>query len=313
MTLSYNEIKKITFGALRCEETDKGLKFFKCTKKQADAWYALKEVLGERAEKPTGVRIDFHTNSKSLSFVGSGTFEVLINGNYRHRPMLEDGGCVTLDVCDELGETLDDARITIIFHSHSLTFIKSISLDDGSYIKPHEYDTKILFIGDSITQGWDSGYSFLSYAWRVSNFFNADSVIHAVGGGYFHESIFDSIDFDPDTVIIAFGTNDFGFYKTIDELRANTHAFMTKITEEYKGKKIFYISPIWREKREKPMGSFTACRQALIEEASKQGFIHIDGLSLVPPIPEFYADKELHPNALGFGIYAENLIKEMLK
>ena len=313
MRLSNNDIKKLTFGAVRCEETDKGLQFFKCTKKQTDAWYAIKEALGERSEKPTGVRIDFHTDSKSFILEGSGTFEVLINGIYRSTEELGDHGCVTVDICDALGNVLDDARITLIFHSHSRTFIKSLALDEGSYVKPHEFDTKILFIGDSITQGWDSGYSFLSYAWRVSDFFNANSVIHAVGGGIFHESIFDSIDFDPDTVIIAFGTNDFGFYQTIDELKANTSAFMSRIAEAYKGKKIFYVSPIWRERREKPMGSFQECRKALVEEADKQGFIHVDGLDLVPPIPEFYADKEIHPNALGFGLYAENLIKEMLK
>ena len=313
MKLSNNDIKRITFGSVRCEETDEGLRFFKCTKKQTDAWYVLKEVLGERSEKPTGVRIDFHTDSRSLTFEGNGTFEVLIDGNFRCRPILKENDSVTVDICDALGDALDDARVTLIFHSHSATSIKSLTLDDGSYVKPHEFDTKILFIGDSITQGWDSGYSFLSYAWRVSNFFNADSVIHAVGGGYFHESIFDSIDFEPDTVIIAFGTNDFGFYQTIDELKANTAAFMSRIAEEYKGKRIFYISPIWRERREKPMGSFQECRKALIDEACKHGFIHVDGLGLVPPLPEFYADQEVHPNALGFGLYAENLIKEMLK
>ena len=40
--------------------------------------------------------------------------------------------------------------------------------------------------------------------------------------------------------------------------------------------------------------------------------IHVDGLSLVPPIPEFFADTNLHPNDLGFSLYAENLCRQLL-
>ena len=40
--------------------------------------------------------------------------------------------------------------------------------------------------------------------------------------------------------------------------------------------------------------------------------IHIDGLSLVPPIPELFSDKWLHPNALGYGFYGENLTRQIL-
>ena len=93
--------------------------------------------------------------------------------------------------------------------------------------------TKFLFIGDSITQGYDSKQDSMSYAWRVSRMLNADSIIHGIGGGYYHESIVDSIDFDPDTVVLAFGTNDFGHYDTYDELRYHASAFFSLITKEY--------------------------------------------------------------------------------
>ena len=42
---------------------------------------------------------------------------------------------------------------------------------------------------------------------------------------------------------------------------------------------------------------------------AKHGVTVIDGRTLTPHLPEFYSDKVLHPNALGFGVYAENLIK----
>lgn len=314
MKLSVNDIKKITFGTVRIEEREDGMHFFKCTDKQIAAWTALSETLGARAETTTGVRLDFHTDSKALTFEASGNFEVYINDLYRDKLNMDElGGKATVALNDPLGDELYDIRVTLIFPSHAVGVLKSVELDDGAYVKPHVFDTKLLFIGDSITQGWDSGYDSLSYAWRVTRFFNAESIIHGVGGGYFHKTIFDSIDFDPDTVIIALGTNDFGKNPTADDLRRNASEFMDEIASEYKGKKIFYISPLWREVQEKPMGKFQLCREVLIEEATKRDFIHINGLDLVPPCPVFFADMVLHPNALGFGIYAENLIRELQK
>ena len=317
MNLTIEQIKSVTFGALRIEEQSNGLHFYKCTQKQIDAWYVLSKTLGTRAELTApGVRLDFHTNSKHLSFGAIGEFEVYINGLFRAKYNMEKlGGRAELALCDPLGDALDEVRVTLIFPSHFLgAALQRLSLDDGSYIKPHQFDRKILFIGDSITQGWDSGYDSLSYAWRVMRFFNADGVVNGVGGGYFHPTVFDHIDFDPDIVILALGTNDFCKNSTTEEMRAKVSGFMDPLAKEYAGKTIFCLSPIWCAAQEKPMGHFRDCRRVVIGEAKKRGFIHINGLDLVPPDPVFFADATpLHPNALGFGIYAENLIREMQK
>ena len=88
---------------------------------------------------------------------------------------------------------------------------------------------------------------------------------------------------------------------------------MALIAEEYKGSKLFYISPIWRDKRQgKAMGTFEGCRKILIDLAKKHGFEHIDGLTLVPPRPELFQDEYLHPNDNGFSFYAENLIRQLV-
>lgn len=317
MNLTYEQIKSIAFGWVKVTETENGLQFYKCTQKQIDAWYALSQTLGVRAEKTVpGVRLDFHTDSKRLSFEANGNFEVYVNDLFRAKFKMEElGGRAEMDLCDALNQPLSDVRVTLIFPSHFAdSVLKSVTLDDGAYVKPHQFDRKILFIGDSITQGWDSGYDSLSYAWRLIRYFNADAVIHGIGGGYFHPSTFDHIEFDPDFVILALGTNDFGKNATVKEMTDKAAAFMDLLAAEYKGKKIFYISPTWRAAQEKPMGSFAECRNALIREATARGLIHINGLDMVPPDPTFFADETpLHPNALGFGIYAENLIREMQK
>jgi len=169
-------------------------------------------------------------------------------------------------------------------------------------------------IGDSITQGWNSKYDTFSYAYRVTRFFNANSVIQGIGGAFYHEDTFDSIDFAPDIVTVAYGTNDFNRYSTYDEFRAHVKAHLALIAKEYSGKKIFVLSPIWRsDLHTRPMGTFDGARQIVIDEAESLGLIHIDGLKLVPPMKEFFADAHLHPNDEGFSQYAENLIKEMQK
>jgi len=318
MQLTVEQIKSVTFGALKIEETAQGLCFYKCTKKQIDAWYAIYDAFGERAEKTTpGVRLDFHTDSKKLCFEAKGGFEVYIDDLFRAKYDFEEESHAELDLCDPLGDPLDEVRVTLIMPSHFVGgYLKSVSLDHGAFVRPHVFDKKILFIGDSITQGWDSGYDSLSYAWRVMRFFNADAVIHGVGGGLFHETVFDSIRFDPDIVVIALGTNNFGnkINPTFEDMRVNVSAFLDHIAAEYGDKKVFCISPIWRAAQKKSMGHFRDCRRVVIEEATRRGFIHINGLDMVPPDPAFFADDvPLHPNALGFGIYAENLIRKMQK
>ena len=57
MKLSLEQIRKITVGALHVWEEEGAFCFAKCTQKQIDAWYKIKEILGERAEITTGVRL----------------------------------------------------------------------------------------------------------------------------------------------------------------------------------------------------------------------------------------------------------------
>ena len=54
-------------------------------------------------------------------------------------------------------------------------------------------------------------------------------------------------------------------------------------------------------------------RKALQNLAKENGLFVVDGISLSPHISDFFADQILHPNDLGFGFYAENLLKALKK
>jgi len=308
MMLSADTIRQITTGAVNIEEKEDGLHFYKCTEKQINAWLAQGKELHRGANTTTGIRLDFSTNSKTLRFqlASAGKYELFVDGLLNKQYLFAE------DSCKEIAYNSDTDgihRITLHLPSHSAGVVKAVEIDDGAWVRHWEYKCRMLFLGDSITQGWDSVYDTNSYAYRVSHFFDADSVINGIGGAYYHTDTFDTIPFDPDMVIIAYGTND-----SPEQLRLQAPAYLDLIQAAYPDKKIVVISPIWRCSPDgSPADSAFYAKCAFIEEeASKRKFHLIRGLELVPPVVEFFADGFLHPNDIGFAVYAENLCKRLL-
>ena len=303
MKLSLEQIKSLTVGAVDVEKKEDGIHFYKMQKCQIEAFYALLEILGFRAETTTGIRLDFETDSKFLSFdiKGGKKFEYLIDGVYR--------GIVK----EPRIELSAPCRVTLVFPSHEIGVIDNVELSDGASAVRHKFDKKVLFIGDSITQGWNSGIDTLSYAYRTSFALNYDSIIQGVGGAYYHVSTFADSEFEPETVIVAYGTNDVNHFKTKDEMIEQLRTYLGLVKETYKNSKIYAISPIWVSggDEEKRMGNLWECYELIAEEIEKCGVEHIRGLDLVPHERRYFAD-DLHPNAEGFGAYAGNLV-EILK
>ncbi len=315
MKLTEEQLKRITVGAVRTEHCEDGYHFFKYTKNQLRFFEAQDEGFAARAKATTGIRLDFHTSSGYIAFGVSagGKYEVYVDGLLADQYLPEGEEHIRCELCGMLGEKKDEYHVTLVFPSHEAGVLSYVELEDGATLRAHEYDTKFLFIGDSITQGWDTKYDGLSFAYRVSTFFNAESIIQGTGGAYFHEDSFDRLDFNPDAVIVALGTNDFIHFATEEEMMEHADAHLALIAKEYTKKPLYYISPIYRARQESRMGSFASARAILICAAEKHGFKHIDGLTLVPPHAAFFKEDLLHPNALGFSLFSENLIRALQK
>lgn len=312
MYLSIDEIKSITVGAVRTVLEGDGLHFYKCTERQTAAWYSQRKLMGERSVGSTGVRLDFHTDSTFLDLgiaKGSG-FDVYIDGEFakRFEFLSGDGGVIRMP----LGSEIMERRVTVYFPNYGEGgAVRHLILDDDAALSRHVFERKLLFAGDSIIAGYEASRDGLSLAHRVSRHFNAESIVQGIPGGYFHEDTFDAIDFDPDAVIVAFGTNDFSHYKSLELLQSHAEKYFELTHREYEGKKLFAISPLHRADadRRQNMGSFEECRRAVAESGEKYGFIHIDGYSMIPDAPDYFAEGGVHPNDRGFEIYANNLIK----
>ena len=321
MILSAEQIKSVAFGFVKSEVKDGLVHFQKCTDSQISAWYNIRQDLGGRAEATTGVKLDFITDGEAIefSFIKGRKVEVYIDNLFRDQYLMDEYRAknerVLIPLKDTVGGSYDNVRVTVYFPAHDEPgVIDYFEVKNATFINPHKHSVKVLFIGDSITQGWEAYRDTLSYAQRLTRYLNAESVINGVGGAMFDESTFDTIDFDPDIVILSYGTNDVGYWNSGEEMLSHIKTYMSLVKKTYEGKKIFAISPIWRTNFANTFktGTFPEGRASVISVAKDLGFIHIDGLKLVPPMADCFTDN-VHPNEQGFSFYAENLFIELKK
>ena len=300
--LTNEEIVNLTVGSVYHEVDDDGvLHLYRCLPEQMEAYWKLSDNLGEWSGRTNGVRLDFVTNSTLFSFkvVTGKKYELFINGVKDSHIETAKGDVFTKELSGE-------NRLTLIFPSHEAGAITDVVLSEGATYKryEHTFGKKILFIGDSITQGWDTVSDSNSYAYQVSLRYDADTVIFGVGGAYFHEGAVPSVDvYHPDIVISAFGANDFS--RGEEALVENMHKFLDKLIALYKNSQIIGLTPICGLSTLKSTRSpFRDLIKSIYDE---YGIEYIDGAPLVSPSEDNYADR-YHPNDRGYCEMADNLI-----
>lgn len=312
MELSKETIRGLTVGAAEIWEEHGCLCFSKTTAEQTDAWVAYAPRLEERVRATTGVRLDFITDSPFLRVVTAGgrKFEVLVDGLLSERYYPAPGDPSFESKIGEGGEH----RVTLVFPSHGEAGrIASVSVADGASVRPVSFRRRFLFLGDSITQGWNAAYDSQSFAWLLSLWADAESINQGVGGGVFIPETVTDFGYRPDTVFVEFGTNDFASGRTADRLRETASESFSRVASIYRDARIYAITPTWRTDGEKPraLGSFDDCRRIVAGAAEEAGISVIDGYSLYPHKDLYMADS-VHPNDLGFAHYAANIFRILI-
>ena len=312
MKLTFEEIRSLTHGADHFTEESDGLHFHKCTERQEEAWKEADEYYVPKTLSTTGIRLETETDAEAITFVApcGNKFEIWVDGMF-YRQLL-------VDELREKGEIptvkMEPGVKKIMFAlpSHSTGVLASLSLDGATFYKPVTYEKKMLFIGDSITQGWESKYDTLSYVYRTAIMLGADFHICGVGGGRYIPATFDRVAFDPDTVVIAYGINDFKSKKRIEsEIVPNMHRYLDQVREAYGDRRVVVLTPIWFADRDAIWND--RVRSSVAAVAREKGFEVVDGSTLFPKESDFYADGNFHPNDLGFSIYAERLTEYFRK
>lgn len=309
MMLTLDEIRSVAFGALSVTQESDGFHFARFTQRQREVFGAENQRHFARCGFTTGCRLEFHTDSHAMIFEtgAAGTYEILLDGLQTH--FLQADGKRRYPIPLPGGDT----RVTVLLPWGSAGVVSFIILDDGSYIRPHVFDRKILFLGDSITAGSAAKIRSLTFPYVLSQHLRADFLSWAVGGSHFSADTLEDVGYDPDIVVVAYGTNDYTFFKSPEDQEAACAEYLGRVKELFGGKQVFCISPIWRADGivTRGAGSFEACRRRIVRQIELHGFHHIDGMALHPRAPEFFGDGNLHPNEYGYSVYARKLIEAM--
>lgn len=328
MQISFEAIKKATNGVIDTFVENGRLNFRRFTDKQlkyfADTLNSMNKP--SKATATSSVIIDFYTDATELK----GSFyctrattraqcflDVYVNGQmvtHAGEMLNEEKADFNLTFNTYLGD--GEKRVTIFLPNLFKAELQSLTLKGGQKFTPVKKDKNVIFFGDSITQGYTSDFASYTYVNRLAYKNNWKALNMGLGATIFDCADLDeNLPFAPEEIFIAYGTNDWIKSPNLSGLMSE---YLTKLQSIYKGVKINLITPVWRgDVTEVQNGngekqSFSDL-QAQIKGVAKEfdNLTVIDGLKLIPHYPDYFREDLLHPNDLGFLLYAESLTKEL--
>ena len=336
MFLSFEEIRSLATGWLSWQEDGQGLILSRFTPEQM-AFYDNNPATPKasaRQRHSASIQLDFYTDSDFVTLkadgfcfshdpdVGRVAFDFLENGVLLHHAVWEKPE-VGLEPermvfpLDEMTIPLSPGvnRVTICLPWSRRIRIRGLELSEGASFRPHVHAKTWLAFGDSITQGYLAEYPSMTYVNQTARLLDARVVNQGIGGERFRkEKLVPGTYPRCDFVTVALGTNDYGMWQNWDDFCLNMSAFLRTAAEEFAGVPVFILLPVWREEGEvspRAIGTLPRVRERIRQEAEKYpGFTVLEGLELMPHLPEFFADSPaLHPNDLGFSQFAMNLYR----
>ena len=333
MKLSHEQIKSITLGAAYVEEVEQRTVFHRFTKEQEELYSGVKQEFYNKAFSNSCIRLEFETDSASLFLKTYLTkrsarlyhsHDIFVDGRLAGRlwgkfddtpESVKNGIAAGMFSLGESGKT---KKVCIHLPWSYSSDIIELSLDDGASLVPIKKARKILFYGDSITQGYNAVYTSNSYASKVAVGLDAEARNKGIGAEVFRPALAElrDEDFEPDIVTVAYGTNDWagGVSKELFEERSDK--FFGTLSKNYPDAKIFAIAPIWRADWQNmhSLGEFFHIREHFASIAEKYPNVTlIDGFDFLPHDPDLYNDRFLHPNDNGFAYYADGLLDALKK
>jgi len=271
---------------------------------------ALEDVKGARARGGAGVRLQAHTNTRKLGIKlhvlsknADNCIMTLIDstGKCEHRQFTED-----TELNWDLPENND--KITLFFPWQAEIEIIDVLISSGAYFHPaiEVSPRKLIFIGDSITQGMESAYPEKSYAALVAQKLGVDFNNCGVGGLKMEpEFVQKSLCGAFDIAFLAFGVNDASLKTPLPLFAENCRRSLEILTGSMV-KKIFMLLPLYWPDEDTP-GILDEYRDILRDSARDFRNIEIiDGKRLLPHDRKYFADG-VHPNADGMEIIAKNI------
>ena len=303
------ELRSIYFGAYSFSEPEGGwLQAFQYTRAQMNYFRSASDFWYDRCMASTAKTLEMTTDTRSVSFgyriiwAGSeDSFELAVNGlitDIRYVKDLPKKGRLTFELPDGKKD------IIIYLPADATVLLRGCEID-GSF-SPARKNGKVLWLGDSITQGYGplrSGQTYVSVANRLLDY----DIINQGIGGYVYDkrSLMRMEGYQPDKIIVALGTNQFGCGTMTD-----VEEYYERLTEIYGDRiPVLCVTPLWRGDLPDAIPVLIRFCENVRAIAGRYPNVKIvDGFTLVPHLPEYYLDG-LHPNALGAEVYGRNLVE----
>ena len=311
--MTNEELRKYYCGAYFFEETKDGyLQAFQYSKQQMEYFRGSFDFWYDRCMATTAKTIEFETGATEVSF----DYKFVWRGSEDSFELWIDGLAAEIayvkDLPDEgsIAWTLPQGakQVVIYLSADATVLIKNFEVNGDC--RPVAKAEKVLWLGDSITQGYGplrSAHTYVSVANRLLNY----DIINQGIGGYIYDknSLMKMEGYQPDKIIIALGTNQYGI-KTMTMVEEFYETLIGMYGTEIP---ILAISPIWREDRPEEYDIFLHfCEEVKRIAGSYPNVRVLDGMTLVPHLSEYYRDN-LHPNCLGAEVYGRNLVEAIRK
>ena len=333
MILDFETIRRITVGAAEVRQEGDGVHFFRMKKEELALYTEVSpEDFAFKAIANSGIRLGFVTDSPKLSleaaiFRASGrkyySIDVTVNDEYvgsvdnvdtslRHPICQSEFEDEVRSAEFDLGK--GEKTVSIYLPWSMRAVLRKLELSDGSSVKPAPRAKKMLVYGDSITQGYDAARPTNKYITRLAVALGADEYNKGIGGEIFFPALSEiKQDFTPDLITVAYGTNDWGRDKELDDFVSRCKQFFANLRKNYPKTQIYAITPIWRYggEEEHKLGSVRHVGELIRECTCGLDVIVIEGYDLVPEERSLYADLRLHPNDAGFCYYTDRLLGRM--
>ncbi|MBR3508962.1 MAG: SGNH/GDSL hydrolase family protein [Lachnospiraceae bacterium] len=326
--MTNEQLKNYYFGAYRFEETEDGwLQAFQYSKAQEDYFKEAFDFWYERCTASTAKTIEFVTEATKVSFdfkliwMGSpDSFELAVDGQITKIAYVMDFMKEDMPEPDfskgfpgwnlpkegKIEWDLPEGKKHVVIYLPADATVLVRNLEINAEAERPAKNEKVLWLGDSITQGFGPLRSAQTYVSVANRILNYDIVNQGIGGYVYDKKSLMKMDgYQPDKLIVALGTNQYG-----DETMTAVEEYYETLTGIYGNEiPILCISPIWRGDQPEGYEKFVDfCKNIKKIAGSYKNVTVVDGFTLVPHLKEYYLDN-LHPNCLGAEVYGRNLVE----
>ena len=316
MKISNEELTSIFFGGYNFSETEDGyLASYQYTKEQMDYLETASEFWFVRSKAGNAKTLEFKTEATAFSF----EYKLLWQGSLDSIEVMVDGIIEKIFRGDDLPEKGEikcnlpagEKNVVVYLVADAEIVIRNFCID-AQFERPQKGE-KVLWMGDSITQGYGpfrSAHTYVSVANRLLNY---EIINQGIGGFVYDKNILKKMDgYMPDKIIIALGTNQLkmeGNEQCVEE-------YYERLRELYPDIPVLCVTALWRP----DAGDDSELMEKLIEFncivekvcAKYPNIKVVDGLKMISPMQDYFSDP-IHPGTLGCEVFGRNLVEEIRK